>query len=333
MDIRTRKTIFLESLNTTEVIHKAVSLAIDCIIENNLNDVDTPLVITSYDDFSRDQTLNSVQQFCESAFPRTEKFYFNPNLLHISGETSEEACINLIKQLRRMSGMLFWADSPSWFANLPDGLFHVINIDRNTVTRGLNKKNAKLTIIKKEYSADTLLSELFLNPEHIEKTNVTNAIDADMKFYDECHSGLIRPIPAPVGASYDEEITIISPDWQKLACVALRRYQSSECCDGMSWGITDDGWVDVVAYPFIEEIQSIDNSGRRQCLVGLVTINKSNVNYPYLSTVWIHPFYRGRKLLSNLWPKLQERYGSNFGIEQPNENMKAFLKSVKHADF
>lgn len=333
MDIRTRKTMFLESLDSTEVIHRAVSLAIDCIIENHINDDDTPLVITSYDDFCRHQVLNAVQQFCEAASPNTEKFYFNPNMLHINGRTSEEASINLIKLLRRTTGILFWADAPSWFANLPDGLFHVVSIDQNTVTRGLNKKNAKLTIIKKEYSADTLLPELFLNVAHMEQTNATNVFDAGMKFYNECHAGLIRPIPAPVGASYDEEITITSPDWQKLACVALRRYQSSECHDGMQWDTTDDGWIDVVAYPFIEEIQSMDNSGRRQCLVGLVTINNSNANSPHLSTVWIHPFYRRGGLLSKLWPKLQEQYGSNFEIEQPNENMTAFLKSVKHADY
>ena len=154
-----------------------------------------------------------------------------------------------------------------------------------------------------------------------------------MKFYDECHAGLIRPIPAPIGASYDEEITINSPDWQKLACVALRRYQSKECHDGMQWDTTDHGWTEVIAYPFVEEIQSMDNSGYRQCLVGLVTINNSNANSPYLSTVWIHPFYRRRGLLSKLWPKLQELYGSNFEIERPNENMKAFLKSAKHADY
>lgn len=154
-----------------------------------------------------------------------------------------------------------------------------------------------------------------------------------MKFYDECHARLIRPIPAPIGASYDEEITINSPDWQKLACVALRRYQSKECHDGMQWDTTDHGWTDVIAYPFVEEIQSMDNSGYRQCLVGLVTINNSNANSPYLSTVWIHPFYRRRGLLSKLWPKLQELYGSNFEIERPNENMKAFLKSAKHADY
>ncbi len=333
MDIRTRKTNFLDSLDSTEVICKAVSLAIDCIIDNHNGNEDIPLVITSYDDFCRCQVLDYIQEFCEATFPDADKYYFNPNMLHINGRTSEEACINLIKLLRSTKGILFWSDSPSWFASLPDGLFHVVNIDQKTVTRGLNKKNAKPTIINKEYSVDTLLSELFLNGAHMEQTNANNVSEANIKFYYECHAGLIRPIPAPMGASYDEEITINSPDWQKLACVALRRYQSKECHDGMLWDTTDNGWIDVVAYPFIKEIQSMDNSDYRQYLVGLVTINNSNANSSYLSTVWIHPFYRRGRLLSNLWPKLQERYGSNFEIEQPNENMKAFLKSVKHADY
>ncbi|HCX7495233.1 TPA: hypothetical protein OZ571_002379 [Escherichia coli] len=333
MDIRTRKTKFLESLDSTEVIRKAVSLAIDCIIDNHNSNEDIPLVITSYDDLCRIQVLNYVQEFCEAAFPDMDEYYFSPNILRINGKTSEEACINLIKLLRSTKGMLFWSDAPSWFASLPDGLFHVVNIDQKIVTRGLNKKNSKPTIINKDYSVDTLLSELFLNGAHMEQPNVHNVSEGNMKFYDECHAGLIRPIPAPIGASYDEEITINSPDWQKLACVALRRYQSKECHDGMQWDTTDHGWTDVIAYPFVEEIQSMDNSGYRQCLVGLVTINNSNANSPYLSTVWIHPFYRRRGLLSKLWPKLQELYGSNFEIERSNENMKAFLKSAKYADY
>jgi hypothetical protein len=100
MDIRTRKTKFLESLDSTEVILKAVSLAIDCIIDNNNSNEDTPLVITSYDDFCRIQVLNYVQEFCEAAFPDMDEYYFNPNILRINGKTSEEACINLIKFLR-----------------------------------------------------------------------------------------------------------------------------------------------------------------------------------------------------------------------------------------
>ena len=68
MDIRTRKTKFLESLDSTEVIRKAVSLAIDCIIDNHNSNEDIPLVITSYDDLCRIQVLNYVQEFCEAAF-------------------------------------------------------------------------------------------------------------------------------------------------------------------------------------------------------------------------------------------------------------------------
>jgi len=302
------------------------------MIDNHNSDEDIPLVITSYDDFCRNQVLKYVQEYCEAAYPDTDKYYFNPSMLHINGSTSEDACINLIKILRSTKGILFWSDAPTWFASLPDGLFHVVNIDQKNVTRGLNKKNSKPTIINKEYRVDTLLSELFLNGANMEQTSANNIHEAGMKFYNECNAGLIRPIPAPVGLSYDEEITINSPDWQKLACVALRRYQSKECHDGMLWDTTDDGWINVIAYPFIEEIQSLDNSGYRQCLVGLVTINNSNAYSPYLSTVWIHPFYRRRGLLSKLWPKLQELHGNNFEIEQPNENMKAFLKSVTHAD-
>ncbi|HIB5752199.1 TPA: hypothetical protein ACWXBI_005497, partial [Klebsiella pneumoniae] len=161
MDIRTRKIKFLESLDSNEVIRKAVGLAIDCIIDNHNSNEDTPLVVTSYDDLCRYQVLNYVREFCEAAFPDIEEDYFNPNILRIYGKTSEESCINLIKLLRKTKGILFWSDASSWFASLPDGLFHVVNIDKKIVTRGLNKKDSKPTIINKEYSVDTLLSELF----------------------------------------------------------------------------------------------------------------------------------------------------------------------------
>ncbi|HBZ2142960.1 TPA: hypothetical protein MHK34_27425, partial [Klebsiella pneumoniae] len=64
MDIRSRKKNFLDSLDSTEVIRKAVSLAIDCMIDNDNSSEDTPLVITSYDDFCRNQVLKYVQEFC-----------------------------------------------------------------------------------------------------------------------------------------------------------------------------------------------------------------------------------------------------------------------------
>lgn len=333
MDIRTLKTNFLESSDLTDEIRKAVSLAIDCMIDNHNGDEDIPLVITSYDDSCRDKVLEYVREFCVAAYPGADKDYFIPEMLHIYGGTSEEACISLVNMMRRTKkSILFWAESPSWFSGLPDELFHVVSIDRKKVTRGLNKKATTPAIIKKEYRIDTLLSELFLNGPHMVQNNANNIQEADWKFLNECNVEIIRPIPAPAGASYDEEITINSPDWQKLACVALRRYQARECRDGMHWDTSDDGWNDVVAYPFVEEIQSVDNSSRRKCLVGLVTINISDASNPYLSTVWIHPFHRRQGLLKGLWPELQKRYGRDFAIEQPNESMKAFLKKVKHAD-
>lgn len=42
MDIRSRKKNFLDSLDSTEVIRKAVSLAIDCMIDNDNSSEDTP---------------------------------------------------------------------------------------------------------------------------------------------------------------------------------------------------------------------------------------------------------------------------------------------------
>ena len=60
---------FLESLDSTEVIRKAVSLAIDCIIDNHNSNEDTPLVITSYDDLCRIQVLNLCTGVLRSCIP------------------------------------------------------------------------------------------------------------------------------------------------------------------------------------------------------------------------------------------------------------------------
>lgn len=100
MDIRSRKTIFLESLDSADAIYDAVSLAIDCIIENDCNGDNTPIVITSYDDTCREQVLRHVQKFCEDTYPKVDKLYFEPKLLLVNSVNSEEACIKLIKLLR-----------------------------------------------------------------------------------------------------------------------------------------------------------------------------------------------------------------------------------------
>ncbi|WP_411755100.1 hypothetical protein [Serratia sp. (in: enterobacteria)] len=330
MDIRTCKTRFLDSLSLSDIQRRAVGLAIDCLIENESKKDDVPLVITSYDDTCRQNVLKALQEFCAAMYPHLNSFFI-PRILLIAGHTSEEACVNLIKELRCNSTMLYWADSPSWFSSLPEGLFHVVSIDHGEVFRGLNKQQQRPEIVRREYTNDSLLPELFVNVAHTGLDETTDINVAENKFYDECNSGLIRPIPAPTGARYDEEITISSPDWQKLACVAIRRYQSREFHDGMSWNTSNEGWSSVIAYPFLEEFLTLDGSGFRECLVGLVTMNTSEVEKPYLSTVWIHPFYRRQGYLKRLWPALKEKYGS-FEVEAPNSNMQAFLKSVKFAD-
>ncbi len=231
--------------------------------------------------------------------------------------------------MRCSQSLLYWADSSSWFINLPADLFHVISLKSGEVSRGLNQKGEAPERIIEEYDDDSQFTELFVNVDHKDISDIKNSDIADNKFYDECSAGLIRAIPAPKGTSFDETITIHSLDWQKLACVAIRRYQSRECRDGMSWDLSFDGWSDVVVYPLVEELRTIEGDEMRPCLIGLVTMNIGNSDAPYLSTVWIHPFYRGQRKLSNLWPKLTSEYGQ-FQIEQPNSNMQAFLKSVGH---
>lgn len=328
MNIRTVKVSFLDSLNLPEDEKKAISLAIDCLIDNESLSEDIPIVVTSYNDYKRKCVLQIIKKFCEEIYPSEAEHLFEPEILNIFGKTSEAACIELVRTLRSSYSMLYWADSPSWFSSLPSGLFHVISIEGNKISRGLNQKNSHPTKVTRTYNDDTLISELFNTFSHSTNTKINNTKAAEEKFYDECNSGLIRPIPAPTGLFYEEEITLSSPDWQKLACVAIRRYQSKECDDGMNWDISEQGWSDVVAYPLIERIQNITDFEFRECLIGLITINIKSPNKPYLSTAWIHPFYRRKGKMTALWRKLTEKYGE-LDVEAPNSNMQAFLKSVE----
>tara|TARA_R110001606_G_scaffold354477_1_gene505186 strand:- start:1164 stop:2159 length:996 start_codon:yes stop_codon:yes gene_type:complete len=328
MDIRTEKVSFINSLNLPEDEKDAISLAIDCLIDNESLSEDIPIVVTSYDDYKRNCVLQIIQKFCEGIYPNAAEDLFEPEILNIFGKTGEAACIALIKKLQSSYSMLYWADSPSWFSSLPSGLFHVISIEGNKVSRGLNQKNSHPTKVTRTYNDDTLIAELFNTFSHSTNAQLTNTKAAEEKFYDECNSGLIRPLPAPTGLFFEEEITISSPDWQKLACVAIRRYQSKECKDGMNWNISDQGWSGVVAYPLIEKIQNITDSGFRECLIGLITINIKDPKKPYLSTAWIHPFYRQKGKMKALWRILTEKYGE-LDVEEPNSNMQAFLKAVK----
>lgn len=325
MDIRSNKELFLENLELDNDQKRAVELAIDCIIENETNE-ELPIVITGMHSYTLNPVLNSVQVFFEQTYPGCNKELFKPRMLIIFSSSTEGACVELIKQLRCDTGLLYYADSYNFFSALPSNLFHVISLEKGNVTRGKNKKMQSPEIEYKTYNSSTLNDELFTNFHH---SNSPNTASTGQKFQLEAASKIVRPIPAPQGAKFDEEITIDSPIWQKEACVALRRYQAKECRDGMGWGTDDDGWQNIIAYPILDEIQSLDGSATRECIVGLVTIDTSISTHPYLSTVWIHPFYRRQGRMAKLWKQLTDKYGT-LGVEKPNSDMQSFLNKVNN---
>lgn len=52
-----------------------------------------------------------------------------------------------------------------------------------------------------------------------------------------------------------------------------------------------------------------------------------------LQWIWMHPYYRGKGLLSGAWPSFVEYYGKNFHVEPPlSREMKYFLKKMNHVN-
>lgn len=49
-----------------------------------------------------------------------------------------------------------------------------------------------------------------------------------------------------------------------------------------------------------------------------------------LEWIWIHPFYRGRGLLSGAWKAFEDEYGKDFMIEPPlSHGLKGFIEKWK----
>ena len=315
----------------TDVQFKGVTLGIDCLIENEASSEDLPIVVVDYEYRDRKQVLNFLIKFFRKAYPNAPDQSSFSEPLRISGTCENDALLSLIHSMRFQGRLLFyWAESTSWFKFLPSGLFHVIQIERNSARRGKNQQGEKVfESTNKTYSdtEDDLSREIF-GLINFDSENFLNAnISAHHLLYEEASSKIIRPIPAPVPLHFDELITIDSPLWQKQACVALRRYQARECNDGFHWDESDEGWQNTVIHPFTDEIRLCNGKGVRECLIGQVTMELSPDETYYLSTVWLHPFYRRRGKLRSLWPELKDRYG-DFEVEQPNSNMSAFLASI-----
>lgn len=333
MGARAKKEPFLDDIKRelSEVQLAGVSLGIDCLIENEASYEDLPIVVASYDDRDRNQVLDFLIKFFQHAYPHAHKDYLLSEPLSIGGTSERDALLNLINVMRSRGRLLFyWADSPIWFRQLPSNLFHVVEIERRSARRGKNcQGEVQAKRLTKEYSnAERDLSqEMFGLVNFGSKALTAPSFNAHELFYEEADSKIIRPIPAPATLHFDKVININSQLWQKQACVALRRYQARECNDGFSWDESDVGWENTVVHPFLDEIRLCDGDGLRECLVGQVTMVRSSDDNYYLSTVWLHPFYRRRGKLRVLWPELQEMYG-DFEIEQPNDSMRAFLASV-----
>lgn len=340
MTLRDKKEIFISKITKkyknevrcffkVEKVIQGVGLAIDCLIENESNYKEKPIVVVGYCE-EKEVTLKLLKEFCIEHYSMNKKEFFESRILHLPNTSSEDALLELVDISRSGSSLFYWADNLNWFNKLPSGIMHVVDFNQTNVIRGLNQKDkSRIAVNKKTYNNGNF------NEDHFGLINVHKSIldviegSLSNLLFEETNNLIIRPIPAPIGCKYNETITINSPDWQKEACVALRRYQSKECGDGFNWDISDEGWKNVVVYPIVEDIKMIDSQEFRECLIGQVTMITPKNSNVYLSTVWIHPFRRNQGKLSRLWQELVSTYGK-FQVEKPNANMQAFM--AKNSD-
>ena len=328
MNLLAFKETFLEEISDVDERHRiALSLAIDCLIDNDSENEDIPIVLATYDEMLKHQVSHLLKQFCKKVYPNSN-ISFNACSLFLNGNDVESCCNDLIRYMRRHEqSLLYLADSPRGFENLPSGLFHIVDIDYKTTTRYRNtmRGDTPRKVSQKEYSSDDALKGLFELVSHAGDTS-----DAGALLFEECNACILRPISAPKGTKFSGKITIESSEWEKHACVAFRRFQSRECKDGMSWDTSDAGWKDVEAYPLTDRLVVPGTSEERDCLIGLVTMNMNEGAPALLSTVWIHPLYRRQGKFKGLWLELKHIYG-DFEVEQPNSNMRAFMSAMGEA--
>lgn len=145
----------------------------------------------------------------------------------------------------------------------------------------------------------------------------------DRLWYEATFKNIIRPQKPRQGSTFDKWVTKNSAIWQRKHFVQIRRYQHLECRDGMSMDTTDECWEDVVAYSFLSDFYD-DNNNELNCLVGAAGFTKNEYGTT-LEFCWIHPFFRGKGLLKNAWPKFIDYFGE-FHVGEPHSHaMKGFL--------
>lgn len=106
-----------------------------------------------------------------------------------------------------------------------------------------------------------------------------------------------------------------SPVWVRRPIIQLRRYLAIECDYGFSWDMSDEGWKNT-------EIRTFTDN-EHHWLIGYAAFDTEAATY--LSSAWIHPFYRNRGFLKSAWKELVARFG-HFDVDMPNKAMSAFLR-------
>lgn len=333
VNFRTEKAKFLATITAEcdpEVL-TAVSLGIGFLAKNHTSGRNIPIVLCSYSTEYHQSAAALLARFCRQVQPSIVEGdpYFTPNMLHLSCETTQQSLVQYCNLLREYGpSQFYWADHINWFKNMPSEMFYVIDFNGREVVGGLNngtQVDEQPEILSDDDDGDVALEQLsgLINM-------ASPSEDIQMQFYREAGAGIVRIITAPEGECFDPVITSQSPDWQREACVALRRYLARECGYSMQWDASAAGWRGVEVHTFIAHgVPVLDRNITSDGLVGFATFCDDGVGGHYLSSTWIHPFHRRKNLLANAWHGFVDRYGQ-FTVDQPSANMQAFLKKIGH---
>lgn len=154
----------------------------------------------------------------------------------------------------------------------------------------------------------------------------------DSENYDLVNNyGLIAPIIPPQGKEFSELITISSEDWEKLAAIQIRRFQSKECQDGINWDLSNSGWENIEVTTLTAEVMCPLTGRWVNALIGAIGLEVHK--YPDLSLLcfcWVHPFWRGRGLVGEELGILLKQHRPIL-IEEPiSKTMDALLKKLSY---
>lgn len=309
-------------------MQNAFSLGVNFIALNFAADRDLPIVVCAYGDDVKQELTSLLVKFLTFVHPEIDKNdeRLSVNLLLLNNADTVACLKSYCRRIEDFGVKLFYtADHISWFKALPEGMMYVINFNGGEVTGGLNAFGGIDEVRKPlrnndEYALLTAMRgpvKMLNEPERVHDL-----------FYQEADAHIVRAIHAPEGELFSDIITIDSPDWEKEACVALRRYQSRECRDGFRWDATDAGWQNVLVHPVVcSDVLDPEQGKFRQAIVGYVTFTQNENGTFTLANAWLHPFYRRKGVLTKMWPNLIRRYGC-FDVDLPNADMREFLKKI-----